>query len=1395
MERLRSYNLPQWKALCEQSEHQPPAQRGSARAGTRARPPPRNNAAKARISNLSQPPKPEADTKLVATIRDESSKDVSSGDKEQVETSSEPVAPPTPTSPKPQSAENQEGDDAEADAEAKADQTPTKKRRGRKSGLKAKGKASRKSGAKPGSRPGGGSGSKRTTVASRRLHNTMEVNEVNEADFEDFDYRINTDEFDDERCASLEQHYWKSLNFNQALYGADMPGSLFDNDTKIWNVADLPNVLDLLDQKVPGVNTAYLYLGMWKATFAWHLEDVDLYSINYIHFGAPKQWYSISQADAPKFEKAMRSIWPLEAKNCDQFLRHKCSLVSHSKLLNEFGIKVNKIVHREGQFMITFPYGYHSGFNYGYNCAESVNFALEEWLTYAQTAKKCNCEQDSVFIDIHDILRKLHPENYVDEEIEVTDDEDDDAPAGVATPAVSAKGRAGGKRKRKDDKDDKPAKKVKKIKINRGFQPCILCPNANSFDDLIMTSNGKLAHRKCASYTTETYIVEENGRDIVYGIENIHKDKWALQCNYCRQKRGVCFQCHTPKCARAYHATCAVMAGVQVDEADTPRFYEGVEYRDPIIDLRCKTHRTVKLGRPSTDSASQTQLAKTFSSAYTDYASNLKVNDVVQYQSSTSDNIIAAVIVKAYDGSGSLLVRSLSRNGTDDPPGKTCIDVSWLMFVDASNSTIPRCSVNAKDMPKWLANKLLSEPDKVEAAERLPAVGDAFIDGTEPSPGQEFFLKWDEFKNRPEFDNADQKKVDINKDHALWHYMATDSTTSKAKYCVDPSKPIHDDKSDFLNSVPQPPKPIMAPRPSMTPTAKRMPIPKEPAFKAALAPSGLSGSQAAANAAARLAYLEQQRKYLLQKQNGGQSVSSSASSSQSTPMGVDQDAWLRQQQFLRKGSLPGQSSVPNLPSPLRTASPAAQKGTFSNIQPRPVAGSPHTSVFSIKPNSNQTPSTTQNLAPSTGAQALSHPSGPGQANGKSYPGMSQFSTFSTQSSGQAQPASQRQLTNSQKDTPEYEAVSTDPKLRGGDGGPMPAYQTVNAQKLVATPRKSEGTSSAETSVSSFEKNTHIPLTAVDQIQSLINSGVITAQQLSQQGGLPSALSKLSLPAYQQPMSRSLSSQQESSPTTGNILSAQGLTDHRGKTPYQSPYSHKRQSSSITDGSPIPVPNKSKSKAHKPLSFEDLGYTQRGIDGLGKYGTKTVSALLESCGVLSGEGSTTASKSSNGKRRADEEGNASFGTVVATSPITSSSTPSSSLSSAAAAAASATTAKQPSTSSSHLGSPKPLTTLSRLIKTPGGLRFIASYIELPYGNLADDLVIIDTDEEELETGADHDTTPNIHTTDGAATTKRITKRRSRPKTGERKMSEEEWISGIDEVEEERLRAKLKGMGVF
>lgn len=56
----------------------------------------------------------------------------------------------------------------------------------------------------------------------------------------------------------------------------------------------MSSILDLLKDscgvEIDGINSPYLYIGMWRTIFPWHLEDMDLYSINYLHTGSPKTW-------------------------------------------------------------------------------------------------------------------------------------------------------------------------------------------------------------------------------------------------------------------------------------------------------------------------------------------------------------------------------------------------------------------------------------------------------------------------------------------------------------------------------------------------------------------------------------------------------------------------------------------------------------------------------------------------------------------------------------------------------------------------------------------------------------------------------------------------------------------------------------------------------------------------------------------------------------------------------------------------------------------------------------------------------------------------------------------------------------------------------------------------
>uniref|UniRef100_A0A8C5D2E1 [histone H3]-trimethyl-L-lysine(9) demethylase n=1 Tax=Gadus morhua TaxID=8049 RepID=A0A8C5D2E1_GADMO len=213
----------------------------------------------------------------------------------------------------------------------------------------------------------------------------------------------------------LERKYWKNVTFNAPIYGADVNGSLYDPDVKEWNICRLNTVLDTVEHEsgitIEGVNTPYLYFGMWKTTFAWHTEDMDLYSINYLHFGQPKSWYCVSPEHGKRMERLAHGFFPGSAQNCEAFLRHKMTLISPS-ILKKYGIPFEKMTQQAGEFMVTFPYAYHAGFNHGYNCAESTNFATQRWIEYGKQAILCTCRKDMVKISMDVFVKKFQPERY-----------------------------------------------------------------------------------------------------------------------------------------------------------------------------------------------------------------------------------------------------------------------------------------------------------------------------------------------------------------------------------------------------------------------------------------------------------------------------------------------------------------------------------------------------------------------------------------------------------------------------------------------------------------------------------------------------------------------------------------------------------------------------------------------------------------------------------------------------------------------------------------------------------------------------------------------------------------------------------------------------------------------
>jgi len=226
----------------------------------------------------------------------------------------------------------------------------------------------------------------------------------------------------------IEGEYWRIVENPteeiEVIYGADLETGTFGSgfpklspETKSdiedkyaqsgWNLNNLPrlqgSVLSFEGGDISGVLVPWVYVGMCFSSFCWHVEDHHLYSLNYLHWGAPKMWYGVPGKDAVNLESAMRKHLPDLFEEQPDLLHNLVTQFSPSLLKSE-GVQAYRCVQREGEFVLTFPRAYHAGFNCGFNCAEAVNVAPIDWLPVGQNAVELYRQQARKITVSHDKL-------------------------------------------------------------------------------------------------------------------------------------------------------------------------------------------------------------------------------------------------------------------------------------------------------------------------------------------------------------------------------------------------------------------------------------------------------------------------------------------------------------------------------------------------------------------------------------------------------------------------------------------------------------------------------------------------------------------------------------------------------------------------------------------------------------------------------------------------------------------------------------------------------------------------------------------------------------------------------------------------------------------------------
>lgn len=107
-----------------------------------------------------------------------------------------------------------------------------------------------------------------------------------------------------------------------------------------WNVNNMPRggdsvlryLLSDTQELITGVMLPWVYVGSCFSAFCWHIEDHGLYSVNYLHMGAPKVWYGVPACAAKAFEEAMKDALPHLFESAPTLMYDLVTLLSPEEL-------------------------------------------------------------------------------------------------------------------------------------------------------------------------------------------------------------------------------------------------------------------------------------------------------------------------------------------------------------------------------------------------------------------------------------------------------------------------------------------------------------------------------------------------------------------------------------------------------------------------------------------------------------------------------------------------------------------------------------------------------------------------------------------------------------------------------------------------------------------------------------------------------------------------------------------------------------------------------------------------------------------------------------------------------------------------------------------------------